>query len=149
MKALSLIQPWASLVANGAKHWETRSWRTHFRGPVAIHASKGFPGEYRDLCWLEDFATALEFATDRALPLGAIVAVVEITDCLPTSEWLQKHQSYPEEDFGGYGPNRFAWHIENVRKLTTPIPCSGNRGFWNVPNEVEAHLLAQIANPKS
>lgn len=40
MKALSLTQPWASLVAVGAKRIETRSWRTSYRGPLAIHAAK-------------------------------------------------------------------------------------------------------------
>lgn len=46
MKALSLTQPWATLVAIGAKKIETRSWSTSYRGPVAIHASKGYPGRY-------------------------------------------------------------------------------------------------------
>ena len=45
MKALTLTQPWASLVACGAKTIETRSWRTPYRGPVAIHAAKGFPAD--------------------------------------------------------------------------------------------------------
>ena len=40
MKALSLTQPWASLVADGRKTTETRSWLTHYRGPLAIHATK-------------------------------------------------------------------------------------------------------------
>src|SRR5690348_17556570 len=43
MKALTLTQPWASLVAIGAKRIETRSWSTSYRGPLAIHAAKGFP----------------------------------------------------------------------------------------------------------
>src|SRR4051812_42520238 len=47
VKVLSLTQPWASLVAIGAKQIETRSWRTHYRGPLLIHASAGFPGECR------------------------------------------------------------------------------------------------------
>ena len=44
MKALTLTQPWASLVAIGAKRIETRSWSTPYRGLLAIHAAKGFPG---------------------------------------------------------------------------------------------------------
>lgn len=40
MKALSLKQPWASMVANGTKTIETRTWRTSYRGPLAIHASQ-------------------------------------------------------------------------------------------------------------
>jgi hypothetical protein len=40
MKAISLHQPWAAAVAVGIKWIETRSWRTHYRGPLAIHAAK-------------------------------------------------------------------------------------------------------------
>jgi activating signal cointegrator 1 len=43
MKAITLTQPWATLVAIGAKRIETRSWPTNYRGPLAIHAAKGFP----------------------------------------------------------------------------------------------------------
>ena len=39
MKALTIWQPWASLIAGGAKQYETRSWATQYRGPIAIHAA--------------------------------------------------------------------------------------------------------------
>lgn len=44
MRAITLTQPWSSLVARGQKKIETRSWQTSYRGPLAIHAAKGFPG---------------------------------------------------------------------------------------------------------
>lgn len=50
MKAISLTQPWATAIAVGVKQWETRSWPTGFRGPVAIHAAKGMPK------WAKEFA---------------------------------------------------------------------------------------------
>jgi activating signal cointegrator 1 len=50
MKALSLTQPWATLVAIGAKCIETRTWHTFYTGTVAIHASKGFPRDARVRC---------------------------------------------------------------------------------------------------
>jgi activating signal cointegrator 1 len=63
MKGLTLTQPWASLVANGAKTIETRSWSTSYRGPVAIHAAKGTgPGgkaAFRERCLSEPFFSAL------------------------------------------------------------------------------------------
>lgn len=40
MKAITIWQPWASLLACGAKKYETRSWKTDYRGPIAIHAAK-------------------------------------------------------------------------------------------------------------
>lgn len=39
MKALTIWQPWATAIAIGAKRIETRSWETHYRGPIAIHAA--------------------------------------------------------------------------------------------------------------
>jgi hypothetical protein len=86
------------LVALGAKSIETRSWSTDYCGPLAIHASKGFPKEYRDLCRENPFYTALTAAMsfpkgvpcyrgytdfmletpEKYLPLGAIVAVCDL-----------------------------------------------------------------------
>lgn len=39
MKALTIWQPWASLLVSGQKKYETRSWATAYRGPIAIHAA--------------------------------------------------------------------------------------------------------------
>ncbi len=50
MKRLSLIQPWATLILSGAKRFETRSWRTPYRGPLAIHAGGRFPSLAKSLC---------------------------------------------------------------------------------------------------
>jgi hypothetical protein len=88
MKALTLTQPWASLVAIGAKRIETRSWSTSYRGPLAIHAAKGFPNDARRLCMQEPFRYALfaDLPSDgpfrdkvNDLPLGEIVAVCRLT----------------------------------------------------------------------
>jgi hypothetical protein len=54
MKTLTLTQPWATLVSLGAKTFETRSWKTDYSGPLAIHAAKGFPGWAKDLCSIDD-----------------------------------------------------------------------------------------------
>jgi hypothetical protein len=88
MKAITLWQPWASLVAIGAKKIETRSWYTNYRGPLAIHASKRFLLDARMLCWSEPFLSALEPAgwnpelfPQKVLPLGAIVAVCNLVEC--------------------------------------------------------------------
>ncbi len=43
MEYLSLHQPWATLLLLGAKRYETRSWRTDYRGPLLIHTSVAFP----------------------------------------------------------------------------------------------------------
>lgn len=40
MKAITIHQPWASLIVSGDKLYETRTWPTKHRGPIAIHAGK-------------------------------------------------------------------------------------------------------------
>ena len=72
MKGLTLTQPWASAVALGIKHVETRSWRTEYRGAVLIHAAKGFPA------WAREFA-AEELAIGRIDPIAAQRRDVERT----------------------------------------------------------------------
>ncbi len=85
MKVLTLTQPWATLVAEGAKKIETRSWETLYRGPLAIHAAKGYPD--RGLRFDEPFYSALWRAgikPDMPIPTGAIIAVCNLIDCVPT-----------------------------------------------------------------
>lgn len=91
MRILSLWQPWASLIALGFKTIETRSWATKYRGLVAIHATIKLP-----MVWLpfkdRSFVEALEPIVglnemgvpniDR-LPVGAILAVANLVECLP------------------------------------------------------------------
>ncbi len=96
MKAITLTQPWATLVAIGAKRIETRSWQSSYRGPLAIHAAKGFPRECRELCLTEPFRSALRDAgydvpdnrpmiMNKILPLGCIVATCELTGVYSTN----------------------------------------------------------------
>ena len=124
MKALSLTQPWATAICIGLKHWETRSWPTHFRGEVCIHASKGFPR------WAKQFAE--EMGLDiGSLPLGQIVCVADLTECRQTAT-LAPTLSYVETQWGDYTPERYAFRLENVRVLSDPVAAVGHLGFWPV-----------------
>ncbi len=81
MKAITLWQPWASLLACGAKIYETRSWATNYRGPIAIHAAAKHPyhciggmiGEATDA-----MVNVLSPIALNALPLGCIIATAEL-----------------------------------------------------------------------
>lgn len=143
MKALTLTQPWATLVAIGAKRIETRSWSTSFRGPIAIHVAKTFPGACRELCEEHVFRLALrdggyggELGED--LPRGAVIAAARLVGCfritrsgsyqLPTGEPIEI--TVPERSFGDYTPGRFAWLLADVVKLPAPIPARGSLGLW-------------------
>lgn len=159
MKALSLIQPWATLVAIGAKRVETRDWPTDYRGPIAIHASKwvkqGANGrrlyvsreveQYLLLCYREPFTSALTRAGyDRIgqLPSGALVATARLVDVVCTERAVDRVDAY-EREFGNFGPRRFAWFLEDVRPLATPIGFRGMPGLWDLPDAVLVQTSAQ------
>ena len=158
MKALTLTQPYAALVALGAKRIETRSWATTYRGRLAIHAAKGLQpvGGKRGLVELvrsQPFASALfpgwhaadDDATLRAFDFGAVVAICDLIDIVPTDELLlgsrmtieiptgetyQWELTSQEYAFGDYGPHRFGWLLANLRCLPAPIPAKGALGLW-------------------
>jgi len=153
MKALTLTQPWATLVSIGAKKWETRSWLTNYRGPIAIHAAKGLGlvggiSGLVALCQTEPFREVLypvfgypkgeALVNARSLPLGAVIAIVNLTEIQRTrSRWNASEKEVNagivgqfEWAFGDYSSFRFAWRLENVRRLPEPIPAKGALGLW-------------------
>jgi hypothetical protein len=128
MKALSIKQPWASLIAWGWKDVENRTRRTNFRGRFLIHASKS--------CTPKEWDYALEFIAARspdlhkmlmqdssfkfdALPRGAIIGSAEIVDCVEASvsRWF----------VGDYG------YVIKRAALRPIVPYKGMLGFFNVP----------------
>src|SRR6185437_11126448 len=89
MLALSLWQPWATLVAIGAKRIETRHWHTHYRGPLAIHAAKRKDKDSLALCLSQPFLSALAaggYDTPFELPFGLMIATCRLDQCLPIHE---------------------------------------------------------------
>ena len=144
MRALSLTQPWATLVAIGAKRIETRSWRTSYAGRIAIHAATGFPGWARDTVRDDPrFSQALNqagFFTWGDLPRGVIVATARLTGCHRAENVqfdLSKAKEAAEYAFGDYAPSRWAWFLQGVKFLSAPVPCRGALGLWTMPADVE------------
>lgn len=135
IKALTLHQPWASLMAWGVKTIETRGWPTAYRGPLAIHAAKTIPN-YARATVLDSpiLSHALRFhgvdlVTWAGLPLGAVVAIVDLIDCRCINE--TSRGPGPERPFGNFAPGRFAWLTRNPRLLAPPIPARGHQRLWD------------------
>lgn len=136
MKALTLQQPWATLVACGAKRIETRAWSTAHRGELAIHAGRALPPANRALCSREPFAAALRTAGcahTADLPLGCVLAVCRLIDCRRITA-ASEDPGWPERAFGDHRPGRFAWYLEPVRVLPQPLPARGRLGLWIWPH---------------
>jgi hypothetical protein len=151
MKALTLTQPWATLVAIGAKRIESRSWSTSYRGPLAIHAAKQLPVSWSQFsarpftAALGDLAPLNNYgAPDLAcLPCGVVLATCELIDVRRVEDrrgdwvWVEGDADVPggvlpaaEVPFGDFNPGRFAWMLENVRPLDEPVPARGRLGLW-------------------
>ena len=131
MKALTLTQPWATLVILGVKHWETRGWATGYRGPLAIHAAKGWTRD--DIDFAFDLASrdilplALHAEPDTDLPRGAVLGTV---DLLSVHRSEQMHPSPLGRELGDYGPGRWVWVLANPVRFPEPVPPRGALGLW-------------------
>ena len=155
MKGLTLTQPWATLIAVGAKLIETRSWPTSYRGPLAIHAATSFPPAAQRACMVQPFESALfPFGytgdePEHAFPRGAIIAVTHLRDVLHfdvrSEAWARRASAEKrlpdhEADFGDFSPGRFGFVLDRPRRLEKPIACRGMLGVWDVPVEIAMRL---------
>lgn len=134
MKAATLYQPYATLIAIRAKRVETRSWSTRYRGPLAIHASRTWQREARLLLNREPFFSVLYkagYVYKEVHALGAIIAIVDLKSCLPIYHEGPLPISDQERTFGDYTLGRFMWFLGNIRELKHPIPAKGALGLWD------------------
>ena len=144
METLSLTQPWATLVAIGAKKWETRSWSTKYRGPLLIHAAKKFTRDDRALIMEWPFSEYIKEGTP--LPLGKILCRVDLVDVITTDGWMGRYSRSESEStqeeyrFGNYTHGRFAWELRNPVKFDKPIPAKGSLGLWEFEESALGHL---------
>lgn len=111
MKALSVKQPWAWLIANGHKDIENRTWNTHFRGKFLVHASKGL-----DKKALDKYLHLIPSGT--VLKRGGIVGAVMLDSVVKesTSEWF-------------IGP--FGFVLKDAKPCMF-VECKGKLGFFEV-----------------
>lgn len=114
MKALSIKEPWASLIVEGKKTIELRTWSTHYRGPILIH---------------------------RSGKNGGIVGVMEILEIIEIKSPEQfrslRHKHRARDTF--YQERLYGWVLENAKPLEF-IPCKGRLGLW----EPSADILKQV-----
>lgn len=144
MRALTLHQPWASLIACGAKLIETRIWPPYqdCAGElIAIHAGATEHRRFR-----KTDPQVLTLLGTQDLPVQAILAVAVIRDWLPT----QAASPGPaEQHLGDYSPGRWAWRLAHIRPLAEPLPCKGHHKLWTVPQDllplIQERLLPPVA----
>ena len=133
MKALSIIEPYASLIAYGLKRIETRSWATKYRGPILIHASATrIPKEYRD-------NPDLAFAKGLEMHNGYIVCKANLVDCVLMTEEFLATVDETEKKLGFYSVGRYAWILEDVEPVEM-VKAKGHLGIWNYEKEGDYNM---------
>ena len=134
LRTISLWQPWASLIALGEKHYETRHWSTDVRSVIAIHAAKRWTAEEARLCQQPYFRDALSRAYGsafvQAMPLGAVLCIAHLVDVYPITTKFMATLSAQERAFGSYAPGRWAWEIKVLKVFDPPIPAKGAQNWW-------------------
>ena len=129
MKVLSLTEPFATLIKNGIKTIETRSWKTKYRGKLYIHASSTkIPKDYRsnkDLMSLVDV---------NELNYRNIICCCDLVDCIQMDDnFINEIRKNKNEYICGlYSKGRYAWILKNIETLDNPIKAKGHLGIWNL-----------------
>lgn len=128
MKALTISQPYASLIVSGEKWVENRTWATQYRGTLAIHAGKG-----------KQYLTREEM---RDYPIGCVIGFVDLVGCVPL-EWAEQFAGYSasQATYGGrtleeivshkHAEGPYCWILANPIALPEPLPTRGSLGLWD------------------
>ena len=125
MKAITIKEPWATLIAEGLKEYEFRTWKTTYRGDILIHAGKGY-----DKNNLERFESR-----NLNYSYGKIIAKATITDCVEIDDKLVKELLKKDKEvYKNLSIKRdkplYGFKLENVERIY-PIEVKGQLGFWN------------------
>lgn len=151
MKAVTLIQPWATAVMHWGKPVENRSWAPPAAlvgQRIAIHAGKKL-----DVDAMHDLVIRGMAPDVESVPQGVILGTVRLDGWIETNE----RRAVREWNFGALCgarpvnfdellasawlvPGGFAWVLSDPEPLATPIPCKGAQGLWNVPADVLAQM---------
>lgn len=126
MKVLTVKQPWATLIVEGIKKYEFRSWKTKYRGEILIHA--GLSEEKEEM---EKFKSLnIDF------PKGKIIGIVNIVDCLLLDDSLNK-QIISEYNvaYGNKYRMGYAWKLDGARKIKLDKEVKGKLGLWNLDSK--------------
>ena len=123
MKVLTIKQPWASLIIEGYKRFEFRSWKTKYRGELLIHTGKSIDKEAYER--LKGYLTEM--------PLGKIIGKVELTDCIKTTPEFFEERLKENKDIytKSIFKEDYAWQVELKEKFDKPIDVKGKLGLWN------------------
>ncbi len=123
MKALTVKEPWASLIINGYKEYEFRSWKTNYRGRILIHAG----------LTLEEDASKNFKDYNLNYGKGEIIGEATLTDCILVTDKLEDdlYKLNPLVYAKSKHSRVYAWKLEDIKVYNRRIPSKGRLGLWN------------------
>lgn len=137
-RALSVARPWSTLIVEAGKRAENRSWTTHYRGPLLLHASQAWrPDAWR---WCAEQGIGLgDMPTTKAGHPTGIVAVTVLWDVCGESVAGRPCSCGPWAM-----PGQHHWRLDTVLPLTEPIQTSGALGLWRPPADLVDAALERL-----
>lgn len=128
IKVLSIIEPWATLIKEGKKRIETRSWKTSYRGELYLHASSKHIDKKNPY-----LPNLLNLIPNISMGYGNIICKCKLVDCIYMDEVFMNQIKLNPQEFmcGEYKIGRYAWILEDVEVLKEPIPAKGHLNIWN------------------
>ncbi|MGL5133306.1 MAG: ASCH domain-containing protein, partial [Planktothrix sp.] len=122
MQALTIHEPWATLLVKGKKQFETREWQRNYRGLLAIHSGKqSVPVEDYPL-GLDEILDELGITQDDLNNnKGKIIAIATLKDIHLMTDKFINEQSELERLTGFWKPGRYAWELTDIEPLPQPI----------------------------
>ena len=123
MKVLTIKQPWATLIMQGYKRFEFRSWQTKYRGDLLIHAGKGIDKEA---------TKRLAKYIPKDLPAGKILGKVKLVNCIKCDDNFKEKCLKENKDIYAKSTfiEKYAWQLENVEVFNKPIEAKGKLSLW-------------------
>jgi len=122
MKVITIKEPWASLIINGYKEYEFRSWKTNYRGEILIHTSQQVDKEA--LKKFEDLN--LNYQTSK------IIGKVTISDCKLIDKEFDKELSKNKVYSLSSKIGKYAWVLKDPQPLINNKEVKGRLGIWNI-----------------
>lgn len=140
MKVLSLTEPYATLILEGKKGIETRSWKTSYRGELYIHASM------TKITKKDQNNIELMNLIENNLNFGYIICKCNLVECIyMTKEYIENIRKNNHQEYicGEYKEGRYAWILEDIIPSVKPIKAKGQLNIWSFYNELEVMELMQ------
>lgn len=125
MKVITIREPFATLIKDKVKIYETRSWKTNYRGEIYIHSAKARSKA-------SNASIARTYLKSRENP-EHIICKCLLKNCIYMDENFINEVKKNKEEYnsGHYEVGRYAWQLEVIEVLEEPIYAKGQLGIWN------------------